>query len=296
MTHRAEDLPHRISTELDALIDGRLDASSRPAVDEAIAIDAAASAEHRLATRVDASIRRMFVAPRRAIDMTRRGEAFADEPRAALGDGRRRSHGMDASHASHAGDAGDAGQVSQVNQVNQVGHANHAWRRRAALVGIAAMIALTLSVALSWFAWFAPRWHPAPDVAVALTPVSLYRNLLVDGFEPMWSCADEAEFVRYTATEFGQAFRIAPVAEIEVLGWTYGCSLLSARTGVLLARAEGAPVVVLVDRLRSDHGLAAPDDPALHVHRRELESLVLYEISTEARPRVIPLVNAARSE
>ncbi|MCA9282188.1 MAG: hypothetical protein KDA30_09125 [Phycisphaerales bacterium] len=58
----------------------------------------------------------------------------------------------------------------------------------------------------------------------------------------------------------------------------------------LFVRTSAGPAVVIVDRLDKDQragGLATSGSPDFHAFRREINDLVLYEITPEPAPSVI---------
>ncbi len=72
-----------------------------------------------------------------------------------------------------------------------------------------------------------------------------------------------------------------------MVGLTY-CGGLSRYTTTMLARVDGQPVMVFVDRRENDEQIVPPDPKTgLHLFRKELGDLVLYELTPFAEPRVM---------
>ena len=63
---------------------------------------------------------------------------------------------------------------------------------------------------------------------------------------------------------------------------------LSRYTTTMLARVNGTPVMVFVDRENSGYLPAQPDKKSgLHLFHKELAGLVMYELSPFSEPRVM---------
>lgn len=147
--------------------------------------------------------------------------------------------------------------------------------RRAWVWGSAAAILL---VALGVFAW---AWLRTPS------PQQLYEDLLDEGFTPEWICGDDAKFAAFVAERFGESFLLAPAEKVKVVGWTYADDVLSEDTAALMAMVADVAVILLIDRRSADRQLELPTDGKLHLHRRELGSLVLYEVTPHDQPTLL---------
>ncbi len=77
---------------------------------------------------------------------------------------------------------------------------------------------------------------------------------------------------------------------IELLGWAYDAGyrtrVLGNESLILMARSDGHEVIVLMDKLASDRPLPAPTAPGVHLHRRVVGQMVVYEVSRSATPLV----------
>jgi hypothetical protein len=113
-----------------------------------------------------------------------------------------------------------------------------------------------------------------------------YNDWLADGFEPMWVCADDREFIDTFRTTYQQGLLLGSLPQgTTALGLTY-CNSISSRTTCLLATVDGIPVAIFVDRVERDHPQPQPE--GLHLHRRRIDRLVLYELSPVEQPAVLP--------
>lgn len=155
-------------------------------------------------------------------------------------------------------------------------------------IALAAAIALMLT-AVAATAWIALAPQPSrPHPLVRVTPERLYENIVDDGFTPGWVCRDDAEFMQATRDYLGVPMMVEPDPEITIVGWLYESPgvALARSTRVLLARVRGEPVVVLLDRASADRVMGSQSGD-LHLHRRELGGVVMYELSPFDAPGVI---------
>ena len=115
---------------------------------------------------------------------------------------------------------------------------------------------------------------------------TVYHDLVTEGFEPLWVCKDDQEFADSFRSTYHQGLLLTEMPPgTTTLGLSY-CNSLTARTTCLLATAGGEPVVVFVDRIERDQPQSAPE--GLHLHRRQIDRLVLYELSPLEEPAVLP--------
>jgi hypothetical protein len=121
----------------------------------------------------------------------------------------------------------------------------------------------------------------------------LYKGEVANGFVPQEVCTDAAQFAGWTKEHYGQALYPADDrAGVTLVGWSYGRAV-SNYSGVLLAKVEGTPVVVVVDKV-SEEGLRKlpePTDPTLHRYRKRVGGLVMYEVTPLDRARVLPMIS-----
>ncbi len=113
-----------------------------------------------------------------------------------------------------------------------------------------------------------------------------YNDWVADGFEPMWVCADDREFIDTFRTAYHQGLLLGELPQgTAALGLSY-CNSISNRTTCLLATVDGTPLVVFIDRVELDQPQTQPE--GLHLHRRQIGKLVLYELSSVEQPAVLP--------
>ncbi len=113
-----------------------------------------------------------------------------------------------------------------------------------------------------------------------------YNDWVAEGFEPMWVCADDREFIDTFRATYHQGLLLGALPQgTTALGLTY-CNSISSRTTCLMATVDGSPVVVFIDRVERDHSQPQPE--GLHLHRRRIGKLVLYELSSAEQPAVLP--------
>lgn len=125
------------------------------------------------------------------------------------------------------------------------------------------------------------------------SPDSVYRELVASGFEPSWECKNDEEFANYTHHQLGEAYLVAPAEGVKLLGWNYNSAagILSEQATTLLVDSGGAHVVVFSDRVSRDRPLRLRPFSRLHLFRREMGSVVLYEVSPLDHESVIPLAH-----
>lgn len=155
------------------------------------------------------------------------------------------------------------------------------WRPLAA----AALIGL---IAFSgWRTWVSYRGTSAtsryPAKALHLT----YQDLLANGFKADWECKTEEQFVSTFKKKLGQPLALGPLPEnISVGGLLYVYSI-SPRAIAVLATVFGEKVLVVVDRAKVDKGQSIPPESGLHLFRREVGGLVLYEVTPLDEPHLL---------
>jgi hypothetical protein len=121
----------------------------------------------------------------------------------------------------------------------------------------------------------------------------LYQGEVASGFVPQEVCTTAEQFADWTKRNYGEA--VVPAEDrggVTLVGWSYGRAV-SGYSGVLLARVDGTPVVVVLDRAREEgwRKLPEPEDRSLHAFRRRIGDLVLYEVTPLPGPRVLPLLS-----
>lgn len=135
---------------------------------------------------------------------------------------------------------------------------------------------------------------------VAFQPVPLtevYLQSINEGFQPYWLCEDPVTFANTFETRQGVPLKLEPLPEnTQMLGLAY-LSGLSRKSTSLLAKVDGKPVIVIIDRIDNDWGpLAGYDDEnGIYVNREEKFGLVFYEVSQSANATVINFIGKVDS-
>ena len=103
-------------------------------------------------------------------------------------------------------------------------------------------------------------------------------------------CETEQQFADAYGQQLDEPLALDELPDgVEAVGLSY-VNTLSSKTVALLARVDGQQVIVFADLLKRDSKPKLPADSELHLHRRELGSLVLYELSPLPEMRVAPLL------
>ncbi|MEQ8209851.1 MAG: hypothetical protein RH917_08460 [Lacipirellulaceae bacterium] len=120
-----------------------------------------------------------------------------------------------------------------------------------------------------------------------LALAEIYEKSVADGFQPKWVCDDDREFAETFQQRQGVPLLLKPDAQDLMVGLSY-LSGVTSRTTTMLARVDGKPVLVFVERLALDTKPEAPSwSSGLELFRKELGDLVLYEVTPFSEPRVL---------
>lgn len=158
-------------------------------------------------------------------------------------------------------------------------------RRRMMLV----VVATAATIVWGMLAWqFLAKDSKTPRYNPNIPLATIYETRVAEGFRPTWVCEDDRQFASTFLTRQGQGLLLSAMPEgRKMVGLTY-CGGLSRYTTTMLARVEGTPVMVFVDRASADnHPAQPPGETGLHLFRKELGPLVLYELTPLDRPRVM---------
>jgi hypothetical protein len=178
-----------------------------------------------------------------------------------------------------------AGLLSILREAAGVQPAIEPRRRWMAIAGITT--AATIVWAVVGWQFFGGRGKtPIYDPNTPLE--TIYATSVADGFKPKWVCDDPHEFASTFKQRQDQALLLAAMpAGIKMEGLHY-LGGLSRYTTAMLARVDGKPVLVFVDRAREDSHPAEPSAKSrLHLFRKELGPLVLYELTPLDHPSVM---------
>jgi hypothetical protein len=133
-----------------------------------------------------------------------------------------------------------------------------------------------------------PRVQYADTRAMALD-LAYNQQVGEKQFKPDWVCKDQDEFASYFVNRLGQPLKMKPLAANATdWGVSYTGGISSRSMGVL-ARIDGQPVIVFVDRLDCDNREGFSQACHLNLFRRELGELVLYEVSPFDQPKMLDL-------
>lgn len=161
------------------------------------------------------------------------------------------------------------------------------WRLVAAL---AAAVAMSVWAGLQVYEFTRPAAPRTPTYVVGpkRSMLTVYHEEIQKGFKPEWVCRNDKEFRESFSGRFGQALAFADLPkDVCPQGLSYE-NILSTFTMHLLVRVDDRAVVVFADKLDRDEPQELPPDSGLHLHRRLIGNLVLYEISPFPEPRVVP--------
>ena len=251
---------------VEAYLDGLLSGADRAAFARDAALDPALQAEVDRQRLIDASLKRLFSPPAGAETIAR------------------------FSGTSSPGANG----VAPLKLASAAAPPRKRKPIRAWPIAAAIMIGLTIS-------WWLSGRNPAQDPNDYEDPgpvvggpsqralVDVYNEQVKAGFKPDWECRDRPRFVRTLEHRFGVPLVAEAPAGVSVWGLSYRTAL-SRSSVLLLARVDRENIIVFADRRTS-----SPDPPepppasGLHLHKREIRNVVLYELSRGTRPRILPL-------
>ncbi len=170
------------------------------------------------------------------------------------------------------------------------GRVGRPWFRRAAIA--AALIGCAYG---AWIVW--PMLNQKPDSSATpkapqlLTAADAYKSEVESGFEPDWVCANDQEFINTFKDRLGQGLVMKPAtAQAQMLGLDYA-KVLSPLTVTMLGEVDHQKVLVIIDRITQDKPDAVNAGlGGLHAFRREIGSLVLYEITPLEKPQMLDLI------
>ena len=156
---------------------------------------------------------------------------------------------------------------------------------------VAAMLAVAAVIVVGVYLWQIFDTSPGDGLRVVrLTPMAeLYAAQIDAGFKPQFVCDTDQQFAStyWYRLDQGLLMHEAPPG-VTALGLTYGRHL-SFRTIMLLATAEDQQIIVFADQLSQVPQAAPQPPPGMHVHRRDVGELVLYELSPFDQPKLLDL-------
>jgi hypothetical protein len=154
-------------------------------------------------------------------------------------------------------------------------------------------------VTMATVAWIAVVWHLLPSsrnrVVFAERPLAeVYDETVAFGFEPYYVCDEDERFRATFYFRHGQALKLGDLpAGRQMVGLSY-LPAISRHTTAMLATVEGREVMVFVDKRTRDRRIEPPSaESGLRMFRRELNDLVMYEVTPFAEPLVMSFLRLA---
>jgi hypothetical protein len=132
------------------------------------------------------------------------------------------------------------------------------------------------------------------DIATERPLTEVWAKAVDLGFNPQLAYQGQEQLQRTFFQRHGQAIRLEDLpGDRQVLGLSYLPSL-SVHTTAILAQSEGQPVIVFADKLARDRSVKSPPAGSkLRIHRRQLGTLVLYELSPFDEAQIVSLLQLA---
>lgn len=250
----------RLQNQLDAYVDGTLSLAEQRAFEEVMRRSPELRAAVMRQRRIDESLRRIVGEPDQ--------EALAQI-----------LHRLDAEGSVPGGAIRDDAAIADAGTTSGMSIGLRRWLRPLA---VAAIFAAGLFGAWStWNVWNANR--TATPVHVVQTADSFYRQKVDTGWSPYWSCENAEQFASSFQTRLGAPLLLKTLpAGITSVGIDYS-DVISWRTMAVLMKDHETPVLVLVDTLEADRGKSPTVNAGLHLYRRELGKLVLYEVTPDGQ-------------
>jgi len=153
--------------------------------------------------------------------------------------------------------------------------------RQRAMLAVAAALLITC-IYIYW-----------PEEEVNFYPIdAVYANLDTSGWQPDFKCETDDQFAAKVNERFGSPVLI-PMSTpgVTLVGWGYANdyegSPMSKDAMYLLTTVEDRRVLVVMDNAECDRGLELTKGSKYHLFRKEIDGVVLYEMTPFKKPRVI---------
>ena len=266
-------------TSLQRFLDGLMDESEREQFEAVLATDQQLSKQVEQQREIDAAIRSQFQPPK--LDLNFLDGHLTEESAESPTETDLVEQPLHTSEGPTSVSLADAAENQDAND-----HLRRAKTRRFALLFVAASIAWAV-VGLQIY------YSNRADQRLAFRPqplTELYRRCLADGFDPYWVCDDEEVFATTFQSRQGVPLILANLPNgRSMVGLSYLAGISRNSTSIL-ARVDGVPVIVFVDRLRSDWkpDVGSFDEQGLSVFRSQRDQLVFYEVSPFDQPMITP--------
>lgn len=154
----------------------------------------------------------------------------------------------------------------------------------------AALVFLICGPFAIWNVWESMHQPKAIYEPKPVRPLDVaYRAEVDSGFNCDWECKTQSEFGAYFAARFGQPLQMKDVpGEVHSIGLKYTGGI-TPYTISYMAKVKGQPVMVFTDKIDADHGQSLADAKGLHIYKRTIGPLVLYEVSPLDKPTLLDL-------
>ena len=167
------------------------------------------------------------------------------------------------------------------------------WAASLAIVGGVAV--LVLLAGGGWWFWNT-LYPPAPAARVPtirrLTLAEIYREAEQTDFKPDWVCKTDKQFICTFYWKLGHGLLLgeAPVG-VQPLGLSYANAVNTGTFQIVLltAKVNERGVIVAADNVEKDRGQTIEPGAGLHLHKRRLDHIVLYEVSPFDKPSLLGL-------
>lgn len=163
----------------------------------------------------------------------------------------------------------------------------------AAIVVLAVVLAIVLEPLLR--SAYQPSRKPLYGEGARLVePRGFYEALVDDGFGVDYVCETEQQYIAKTSEALGTPLVLGQLPGVEVLGWRTAprTKVLRGRQMTLLSRVDGREVVVAIGDARLNSSVPW-EEPSMPIFQREIDGLVLVEITPLGSSRVIDGFRAA---
>lgn len=245
---------------LDAYVDGLLSRPEREAFEARLAQNPLLRAEVEAQRRVDGSLRGLFPIP-----------MSLPLPPAHV-NGKPQGQGPAAKSPSPAGRGTGAGSA---------GLAGHG------PLALAILLLLTGGFLLWW------NFDSSLFTGTVRSERSLdgsYRQLVRDGFKPGLDCATESELAAEVSKRAGQTVRVARTpAGVQWLGLPSHCGI-PFEGAIVMAKVDGREALLMVGPASDNEVQTVPWHSKLHLFRRDVGPLVVWEATPLKQPRLLDAV------
>lgn len=257
-----------IQEQLDRYLDGLLEGQERNAFEQRMAGDAGLREQVQAQSAIDVSLRRIFAPP---------------------SNGRLRPilSVLPGADAEAGGPAASEGETSADPASGRTAKRWRTWRIVAAPLGMAAL----LVAGVLTYQYSLPKVEPVSGLR-RQTFGEVYEQTLASGFTPQYVCDNDQDFAVSFYLRLQQGLHVDRPAHINWVGVSRAeTKIITTRTHYVLVRVNGTPVLVFVDILEQDNDKANKVPPNLHVFRRTMDKLVLYEVTPLDSPQVIERIS-----